>query len=158
LAATEAGYDAVAGLSGRAWAAGPIPWDPRLDESWQVKAVVEENKAAIVHIASEKDRKDLARIANAVYADKPSKVSNLEEHTQCEDEWAAVIRNYAYGRDRVYVDDVGRHVLNKFKLGSFGKNEQLRIGKIFVAMGWEHWRDRMGRGFVNPTVIVFLNE
>ena len=89
----------------------------------------------------------------------PAQSDIPEQQTQREDWWAAAIRNYAYGRDRVFVGDVGRHISKKFEHGKkFGKKEQLRIGKIFVSMGWEHWRAKNGRGFVNRDRHHFLNE
>jgi len=109
-----------------------------------------DTQQALMRIVLKEDRDALTRTATELIERNPAPSDNPEQQTQCEDWWAAAIRNYAYGRDRVYVDDVGRHILKKFKPGSFGKNELLRIGKVFFAMGWQRFRDRMGRGFVNP--------
>ena len=126
-AMSAADYDAVAGV-GRSVRTGPEPRQfPRKNAK----------------------QADLTRRATELIELNPAQSDIPEQQTQCEDWWAAAIRNYAYGRDRVYVDDVGRHVAKKFEHGKFGKKEQLRIGKIFVAMGWEPWRAKNGRGFVN---------
>ncbi|HZZ25066.1 MAG TPA: hypothetical protein VFE60_22000 [Roseiarcus sp.] len=72
----------------------------------------------------------------------------IEAPAQIDDEWTHVIRNFAYGRDRVSVDQVGRHVVKKFG-GQIGKKEQLRIVGIFADMGWARCRTKSGRGFLN---------
>jgi hypothetical protein len=90
---------------------------------------------------------ELTRTADEMIERNPAQSGNPEEPTQYEDEWAAVIRNYAYGRDRVYMGQVGMHVSNKFELGKFGKKEQLRIGKVFVAMDWRPFHTKIGRGY-----------
>jgi hypothetical protein len=79
--------------------------------------------------------------------DGPAEVSKRKP--PCEDEWAGVIRNYASSRDRIYVAQISMHIQSKFRLGKFGKKEQLRVGDVFISMGWDRFRDKMGRGFVN---------
>ena len=129
----------VAGSSERAWAEDPILWD--------------EDKAARMSILSETDRKALDRIAEAVYAPRLRRRRLAKPHDgHREYEWATVIRNFACREDRVLMDEIGRHVLWKFNLDKFGKREQLRVGKVFAAMGWERFHSKSGRGFKPETV------
>jgi hypothetical protein len=126
-AMSTADYDAVAGV-GRSVRTGP---EPRRLPNGTAK------------------QNGLTRDATELIELNPAQSDIPEQQIRCEDWWAAAIRNYAYGRDRVFVDAVARHVSKKFEHGKFGKKEQLRIGKIFVFMGWEPWRAKNGRGFVN---------
>ena len=119
---------------------------PRLALSWGAVRTVERyygwmTKEEITREADKLLKLDLEPI---VITPEPT------PQNQCEDAWAAVIQKYAYARDKVYVASVGQYVLKKFKLGSIGKKEQLRIGEILAGMGWTSVRDKMRRGYANP--------
>ena len=122
------------------------PIMPRLALSWGAVRTVERYYGWMT-------KEEITREADKLLKLDPEPIVITPEptpQTQCEDAWAAVIRNYAYGSDKVYVASVGQHVLKKFKLGSIGKKEQLRIGEILAGMGWKSVRDKMGRGYANP--------
>ncbi len=121
------------------WAEGPILWDRLLD--------------ADMRIRSETDRKDLDRIADAVYAPRPRMQRLAKPYDgHREDGWATVIRNFAYLEDRVLMNEIGRHLLWKFNLDKFGMRERLRVGKVFVSMGWTRFRNKRARGFETVTM------
>jgi hypothetical protein len=92
---------------------------------------------------------EIARAADGLLSAPVADPVVVEAPAQIEDEWTHVIRNYAYGLDRVSIDQVGRHVVKKFG-GQIDKKGQIRIGEIFTGMGWARFRTKSGRGFLNP--------
>jgi hypothetical protein len=141
--------------TGRPWTEiNPIVWGSAAKLGWPHKygAIKTDPKLKIERGA---DRIELDRIANRVYGSAGRRRSLAEPYDDGEDEWATVIRNFAYGEGRVFMSEVGRHVSRKFGLDKFGRREEGRVAAIFISMGWERIRTKSGSGF-RPAEVVTL--